>query len=107
MFASFLSWARSVSFAGSPRCLQSSSFREGGNSKAKADNPPAAKEFETRITRILTNRMTSFVEIGAIRVYASAFCVFSGVSCADKRPLRIIHVNESPFQIRLIRVIRG
>jgi hypothetical protein len=54
--------------------------------EAKAGNPPGAKEFETRITRILTNRMNPLVEIGAIRVYAAAFCVFSGVSCADKRP---------------------
>jgi hypothetical protein len=30
--------------------------------------------------------MNPLVEIGAIRVYASAFCVFSGVSWADKRP---------------------
>jgi hypothetical protein len=72
-----------------------------------ARNPPGAKEFETRITRILTNRMNAFVEIGAIRVYASAFCVFSGVSCADSDLLRIIHVNQSRFQIRLIPVIRG
>jgi dTDP-4-dehydrorhamnose reductase len=53
---------------------------------AKAGNPPGAKEFKTRITRILTNRMNPLVEIGAIRVYASTFCVFSGVSWADKRP---------------------
>jgi len=45
---------------------------------AKVGNPQGAKEFETRITRILTNRMNPLVEIGAIRVYASAFCVFSG-----------------------------
>jgi len=54
-------------------------LREGESLMAKAGNPPGAKEFETRITRILTNRMNPLVEIGAIRVYASAFCVFSGV----------------------------
>jgi len=52
----------------------------------KVGNPRGAKEFETRITRILTNRMNPLVEIGAIRVYASAFCVFSRVECADNRP---------------------
>jgi len=61
-----------------PPCF-AEALRRGGSSMAKAGNPPGAKELEARITRILTNRMNPLVEIGAIRVYASAFFVFSGV----------------------------
>jgi hypothetical protein len=95
------------------RCLPPSpclagAFAKAGIPKAKPDNPPGAKEFETRMTRILTNRMNLLVEIGAIRVHASSFFasfrVFRGQT-SDL--LRIIHVHEFRFQIRLIRVIRG
>ena len=51
--------------------------------------------------------MNPLVEIGAIRVYASTFCVFRVFRAQTSDLLRIIHVNKSRFQIRLIRVIRG
>ena len=56
------------------------------------------------MTRILTNRMNPLVEIGAIRVYASTFFVSFRVFRGQTSDLlRIIRVNESRFQIRLIR----
>ena len=51
--------------------------------------------------------MNPLVEIGAIRVYASAFFVFRVFRGQTSDLLRIIRVNESRFQVRLIRVIRG
>ena len=87
--------------------LSPRSFAKAGTPKAKANYPPGVKEFETRITRILTNRMNPLVEIGAIRVYASAFASFRVFCAQTSNLLRIIRVNESRFQIRLIRVIRG